>query len=482
MSLKKELKKLSKKSYPSYITSLSDNDLKLVAHAKRFKERYTADPEFRKSVAIDSRKAAKKYRIDIDPEDIRPIWDEELGLRYSQQNLPMSRLLKLCVNHNKELVAWSTRYRSGDLIQNPNFKNWRQQQITRSNGVLGAHMNAKIVHAPVCFELSSGCSVGCWFCAISAEKFEGAFTYTDENSLLWKEVLEVVYSITGAVAGSGFCYWATDPLDNPDYEKFIEDYRTVMGSLPATNTSKAHKDLDRVKTLISMWKKFGFTCNHLSILTVKTLDKVHDYFTAEELVWTSLNLVNKDSVVKKATAGRAREKLIFLSQNNNSEEKFEYEDVKAELTQGTIACVTGFLFNMYNKTVKLITPCKANDKWPKGYMILEEGTFSSAEDLKILLNSMIENSMPLSIPKTRIVAFRSDLEYKPSIHGFELVSEYQTQKIDNPTYGKEIGELIRQESMTVDEITNIINKLGVTRGEVHASINALFNNGLLRNL
>ena len=477
MNLKQVLRKnLPESAYPSYLTEISKKDLRLIAHAKRFKERYTADPVFRKKVAIDSRKAAKEYHINIDPEDIRPAWDPVAGELYSQKDLPLSRLMKLCIVHYKVMNDWATRYKDGKTIPVLNFKIWRQQQIARSNSEMGEHLNSKIVHAPVCFELSSGCTVGCWFCAISADKFKSAFSYTPENRLLWKEVLEVVHDITGASAGSGFCYWGTDPMDNPDYEKFIQDYHSVIGSLPATNTAMAHKHIPRVKSLIHMWKHYGFTCNHLSILTVNILNQIHKEFTAEELVWTDLNLVNKDSVVKKVTAGRARERLIKLSQKSE-----EYQEIKTELGQGTIACISGFLFNMVEKTVKLISPCKADERWPKGYMILNEGTFTCGEDLKTLLEDMIKKNMPLSIPNNKVVKFRTDLQYKPLSNGFELVSEYQTQKIENPGYGKELGELVQKGSHTVDEILETITKLGATRDEVYKSIDILFKNGLLEN-
>lgn len=448
----------------------------MIAHAKRFKERYTADPEFREQVAIDPRKAAKNYHIDIDPEEIRPSWDPVAGKRYSEENLPLSRLMELCIAHYRFMIDWSARHKDGKNIPIPNFKIWRQQQIARSNSELGGHLNSRIVHAPVCFELSSGCTVGCWFCAISADKYKGSFSYTPENRLLWKEVLGVVRGITGDSAGAGFCYWGTDPMDNPDYEKFIIDYHSIIGSLPATNTAMAHKHLTRVKSLTKMWKHYDFTCNHLSILTVNILNQIHKEFTAEELVWTNLNLVNKDSTTKKVTAGRAREKLIKLSEKSE-----EYQEIKAELGQGTIACVSGFLFNMVEKTVKLISPCKADEHWPKGYMILNEGTFTCGKDLKTLLEGMIEKNMPLSIPNNQVVKFRANLQYKPLSNGFELVSEYQTQKIENPYYGRELGELAQKGSHTVDEILETIIKLGAARDEIYTSIDMLFKNGLLDN-
>lgn len=475
MNLKQTLKKkLPKGTYPPYLTRISEKELSLIAHAKRFKERYTADPAFRDMVAKDPKKAARKYSIKIDPEEIRPIWDPIEGLKYSQQNIPPGYLLKLCMEYEKAIIDWTTQHKSIESIANPDFGVWRQRQIARSNSEMGMFLNHKIVHAPVCFELSAGCTVGCWFCAISADRFAGAFAYTPENKILWKEVLEATLNIAGTAARSGFCYWATDPFDNPDYEKLIVDYHTIIGSLPGTNTAMSFKDIPRTKSLIHMWENYGFTCNHLSILTVKILNKIHEEFTPEELIWTTLNLVNKNSTTKKATAGRALEKIKKLNRQDN-----EYQEIKAELTQGTIACVSGFLFNMVEKKVRLISPCKASDRWPKGYIVFDEGSFTCGKDLKVLLECMIKNNMALTLENNMIIKFRSDLQYKQLSHGFELKSEYSTQKIENPVYGRQFGELIQSGSRTVDEIIERISSLGATPNEIQLSIDALYKNGLL---
>lgn len=476
MNLKKVLKKnLKKGTYPPYLLRISDEDLSLIAHAKRFNERYIADPDFRELVKIDPLKAAEKYHIKINPEDIRPIWDLAAREAYYQNKLPGSRLLKLCIEHDAALIGWSTRHKDGKTIKNSDFKFWREQQILRNNSEIGESANSRVVHAPVCFELSAGCTVGCWFCAISADKFKGAFPYTPENKILWEETLQVVKAITGTAAQGGFCYWATDPFDNPDYEKFIKDYRSIIGGLPATNTAMSHKNLPRTKSLVQMWKNHGFTCNHLSILTVNILNTIHNEFTAEELVWTNLNLVNKQSTVKKSTAGRAREKIIKLAKNSN-----EYREITTEFAQGgTIACVSGFLFNMVDKKVKLISPCKASDRWPNGYIIFDEGTFTNGEDLKELLDDLIKKNMPLSIPNDRVIKFRPDLQYKPLAYGFKLSSEFQSQKIENPHYGKKFGELINEGTHTVDGLIKLIIKADVSRDDIKNSIDILFKNGLL---
>jgi hypothetical protein len=58
----------------------------------------------------------------------------------------------------------------------------------------------------------------------------------------------------------------------------------------------------------------------------------------------------------------------------------------------TIACVSGFLFNMLDRSVRLVTPCCASDRWPLGYWVLDHGHFSSAAELRALLDGMIRRN------------------------------------------------------------------------------------------
>jgi len=461
---------------PSALREVSDTELSVFAQAKRFVQRYKADPVFRELVGQDPGKAASDYSILIDPEEIRPLWDYDARQKHLEQKLPMSAVTDLCFRIDRMKVEWTMRRRSGESFTHPGFRAWWERQVVRNNTEVGPAINANNVHAPVCFELSSGCTVGCWFCGISAEEFKGVFKYTRDNRGLWQEVLEVVRDVIGEASQAGFCYWATEPFDNPDYEKFIADYHAVLGALPSTTTAMAHKNIPRAGALLRMWKDYGFTANLLSILTVKQLDCIHEAFTAEELVWTDMNFLNKGSLVKKATAGRALEKLNRLA---CQADKTEMQQIQGKLTQGTIACVSGFLFNMVEKKVMLVSPCKADNQWPKGYRVYDQGTFTGGADLRFLMERMIADNMPIALRGSDKVAFRHDMKYEPLDSGFRLTTKFLSQDVTNTCYGRKFGDLVHEGSCTVDQIVEIVCRLGATSEEVISSIDVLFKNGLL---
>jgi radical SAM family RiPP maturation amino acid epimerase len=390
------------------------------------------------------------------------------------QQPPASELLELCREFGREIKKWEYRHRNGDGVRDPRLRFWRQQQITRCDSDIGAPMNSNRVHAPVCFELSDGCTVGCWFCAISADKFAGAFEYTPENARLWNEVLHVVRDIVGPAAQSGFCFWATDPFDNPDYEKLIADYHAMLGALPATTTAKAHMDIPRTRRLLRMWEDFGFTYNHFSILSVRILETIYEEFTPEELIWTGFNIVTKDAANKKAKAGRA---LVRL--NKLSERGMDYSEIGETMLEGTIACVSGFLFNMVKKRIQLITPCLASEQWPNGYKILDEGTFADGADVRKLIERMIADNMPTSVRDEQILGFRDGLEYQPLPNGFVLASDRYKQNVEHPSYGRDLGEMIHSGSHTVSDILHHLGNKGTAPQEIRTAIDVLFKNCLL---
>ena len=459
---------------PPFLNEISPEESFKIAHAKRFIERYAGDAVFRSRLLQDARGTAIAYGLKMDPEEIRPLWDANFSRRCAEERRPVGQTVELCLRYDRAMVAWMTRRRNSESIAHPQYRAWWERQLARNDSEIGVPFNSKDVHAPVCFELSKGCTVGCWFCAISAERFGGAFAHTAENVRLWRETLEVVRDIVGPAAEVGFCYWATDPFDNPDYEDFIKEFHGVMGNLPATTTAMPHKDIARTRALIRMPEQYGFTYNRFSILTPKILDRIHQEFSAEELLWTGLELLNKESTAKKATAGRALEKLRKL--RSEGEDAREWEE---ELTQGTIACVTGFLFNMVERSVKLISPCRADERWPKGYRVYQEGTFHSGAELRELMNAMMASNMPPSLRDHDRVALRRDLRYRELPDGFELSSAFTSQNITHPGYGRMLGGLVQSGAHTAQDIVGKLAQAGVDPKEARVSLNILFSRGFL---
>ncbi|MFS0519413.1 radical SAM family RiPP maturation amino acid epimerase [Nostoc sp. UIC 10607] len=452
-----------------WIKVLSDQELAkeftLYSQVKRIFEKWQADPNFKQYVLTDPHQALGAYNLDIDCEVIKPLWEPK---NCGEEALPL--LAKRCreffhkASHSEasKLAVYSTE---------PRYKAWRERQIARGASQMAKSLDEQTVHSPICFELSKGCSVGCWFCSVSAPSLSDIFFYTQENAKLWREVLQLLRDMFGVAARAGFCYWATDPLDNPDYERFLCDFHDILGVFPQTTTTQPLKAPTRTRSLLKLSLEKGCKLNRFSILSLKMLNQIHEEFSSEELAFVGLVLQNKETGFVKANAGRMRE-------YNKQQAEKNHEELDDSLP-GTNACVTGFLFNMVDRSVKLISPCPANNQWPNGYRVYDEGTFANVDDLRILLERMINKHMPLTLRLSDRIRFRPDFKYQSLPDGFQLSTRFLTLKFRNDPYLKQLGEIIYKGDKTVKDITYLFNVCGIPSVSVLQSLNLMFNKGVL---
>ena len=61
-----------------------------------------------------------------------------------------------------------------------------------------------------------------------------------ESARLWRWILEAVRDVAGS--WRSICYSGADPFDNPQCERFIEDFAAVNGHLPYTSTALSVRD------------------------------------------------------------------------------------------------------------------------------------------------------------------------------------------------------------------------------------------------
>ncbi|VEP16333.1 conserved hypothetical protein [Hyella patelloides LEGE 07179] len=148
------------------------------------------------------------------------------------------------------------------------------------------------------------------------------------------------------------------------------------------------------------------------------LSEVHRQFTPRELAFTGLELRHKEMETEqpKVNAGRAR--------NKNQ----DIAEPVLDLSSGSITTTIGFLLNMVQRTIQLISPCIATERWKDGYRIHETRQFTDACDLKVVMEEMIDYHMPLTLPATDIVRFRPELKFEPLATGFQVGTKHKTYK------------------------------------------------------
>lgn len=466
-------------------------DRESLAQSKRFLEAYMGDGGFREKVLQGDFSDLARIRCQADPEALRPLWDSRCKTKQ-----PLSPAAAAYRAYIAEQEADVRRIREACEPQQSAFRTWRRRQMARCSLELYDGSNDNNVYAPLCFELSKGCSVGCWFCSIAPESFQGAVPYTSANRDLWRAVLHEARELIGPAAGQGFCYWGTEPFDNPQYEQFCIDFHDILGNFPQTTTARALADPARTRALLSLSEDRGGDVNRFSILSLSQLHRVLAEFSPQELLQVELICQNREADTVKANVGRFREaRLKNPSLWTQEKERFrkalrpaagkqiDEQALETLLSARTPACVAGFLVNMLDKSVQLISPCRPTDDRPRGYIVHDSGTFNNGRDFRRLLEEQIERHMPLKPAPDQVLRFRAWLSYRSLPHGFALASDIRELRFENKTLGKVIqgiGEMIQNGKKTASELALLAYfQYGIAEEMVGQILTSLFQNGVL---
>ena len=407
-----------------------------IAHSKRLLELWEGDEAFRELLLRSPFEATRSYGLTTDAEALRPVWDAH----YDRQ-APVAPCVERYRAFVGEKLAHRDELRRNSTPNSPYFHHWRRRHMARTTSQLGPAKAHGIVHPLAAFELSKGCSVGCWFCGISAPKLGDIFAYSDANRGLWRDVCSVWREEIGPAAEQAFLYWATDPMDNPDYERFACDFHELCGHFPQTTTALPLRDVERTRRLLRLSEERGCLLNRFSLLTLKILQRVHQQFSAEELAFVELVLQIRKDTPSKAVAGRALEKAL-------KQGEVDYET-------STIACISGFLISMVDRSLRLISPCPASQRWPLGYQVFAEATFETAEDFRTQLRRLTsESTMPSAISAAHPVGLRPDLTWTVSERGLTVSSKHlhQTFRGLNPEALESLGQMLAARQFNAEQV------------------------------
>lgn len=413
----------------------------LVANAKRFVDIICCLPEAGDEYLSDDVSFLNKYKIDLDPEDIAYLWDTQFSenkriLKYSPElmdEIPESIFRYVQFLQNK-LYSRDLLIKKLCVPSNNKMKIWRERQLNRCNGDLGG-VNMSFIHTIATYEMASGCSVGCKFCGLQAKKLTKVFRNTPENMELFKGVMKVMHEVLGDAAGFGMMYFATEPLDNPDYEDFEDAYYDEFATIPQITTAVCDRDIARTKRLLSRMNKRHSFIHRFTLRSLEMARNVIDNFTAEELLRVELLPQYPESPV-----------FVPYTVVGNEADRVKPEDIRKD-DPGTICCVDGFRINFCEKTLTVFTPCHMSNVHPRGISEIATVTFTDADDFKNKLLEMIDtyfvNDVPRDIPLKLYDYFRKNHTDEGdcliSVHGGEKL---EINKLPDKLYPEVIDFLL----------------------------------------
>jgi len=460
------------------------------ARIKRFFERWTADPRFRDALRERPAQALAEVEDALEPSQLTPILEQHSGESFDPEAMfewqPMQRVWKVA----RIKAEWiRSFYLERAIPAHPTLKGWRERQIRRQVHDLGPFHASSNIHSSLSIELSSGCSVGCWFCALSPESLNGVFRWTAENETFFAGMLRVLAGPLGEAIGSGFLYWATDPFDNPDYERFCGAFHQATGVFPPTTTARHLVDVERTRRLLALAEANGCWLNRFSVLSRAQMARTHRTFTASELALVECLPLNREAGFAYGNAGRFRDRALAEPELLEEQRKklstapwhagdARYRDSE-EYANGTIGCVTGLVINLVRRSVELISPCTADDRWPLGSIVFAQATYDDLAGFQEAIEA-IYGGLRSDLRDEDVLHLAQGLRYESTRRGFRLVGRFETVEDfaadDEPSATRALGEAVAEGGWSVERLCAASP---LPRARVHRLLADLHQRGLL---
>jgi radical SAM family RiPP maturation amino acid epimerase len=487
--------KTQKSSYGLMWEPFSEEEIAKITMLKRFFEWTQGDKDFADAFETGKFSGAqlerlRKIGVTFDVQELALFWlDKEFSseiyaaLANRSGSVPDSLeakvkdfpLVKLWLEHLslRNRLYWERRKEIFRVPECPPFDAWRWRRILAARSELGYY--GHVVDFPIlAFELSEGCSVGCWFCAFSTQKLTRVLDYETEGGF-FREVAKACVSLFGREAAAiALPYYGTEPHDNPHYLDFLKDYAEITGCATCTSTA-VPLDAEWMRPLLKFYREGNYPWPRLSVLTKDMMYKIHDLYTPGELRDVELLMQMREHKREKVTGGR------ILAEHEGMREREAGAYTEGVVPQGSIACVSGFLINMLRRDIQVVSPCYTTERWKYGYRVYDRAEFKDARDFPDVMRGLIERNMPPRPPAEAKARFRDDLLYKPAEDGFDLVSPNQVHHFTGKDVLGRLGELVARGNLTYAQLDDKLAD-GANPLLAGMALNRLFEGGFLDEL
>jgi hypothetical protein len=197
-------------------------------------------------------------------------------------------------------------------------------------------------------------------------------------------------------------------------------------------------------------------------------------FRPEELLMVELIPQFNHDVSPKVLAGAVREKLtvsggggVPRTSTRNTEDG------------GTIACVSGFLVNMVERKVRLISPCSANERWPLGYMVFDEFCFATPSDFRAGVEAALSNAMKMTVGTNDPIRVHPRLAMTRHEDAVTLSNSAVSVKMKSQIESTVLAEMIATAATLGEIATARAARCGVPHVWTYQEVQGMWNEGML---
>ncbi len=435
---------------------------------KRFIELCASDESSASGLPLERDAFYARTGLDVDPRLALDFWrcvrEERESGRTDFENAAYREMIR----RRHSIRDYVNERMSLARIRDRRFREWSLRQRRKMLFISG-EFRKMAVSVSIAFELSDGCTVQCPFCCFAAGRFRGYFPYSDDNRSLWRGILERSREILGDCVQFAPCYMATEPLDNPDYERFLADFRGLVGALPQTTTALATRDVDRVRTILRSYSVDDLECAALrfSVISRRQLARLFAAFTPEELEHVDLVLNNRESFYRYSDSGRAR--------------AMPETDREAKNLKGfTSACVSGFVVNMVNRTISLVSPEPACEAYPLGYDLFGTEEFTGVESYAVAMENLIRKWIPRSLPRDMRLRLNRRIRWERSDDYLKIIGDGKSRLFSCPPETFGCLAAMEESGPAYDEYVAAAGLSAEADASLHAKLDLLFSLGYIQ--